>query len=70
MQWAYDVKGVTPEYQVPKVPSALFPSAGSFARTVKQRPKINFIRENLKLTTTAVSSPVKGMKMFGHIKSS
>jgi len=77
MQWAYDVKGLAPEYKVPQVGSSLFPSARSRApaslKTVKQqRPKVNYIRENLKLTTTAVSSPMKGLKLCNsntHIKS-
>ena len=70
MQWAYDIKGVAPEYKVPQVGSSLFPSAAARApaslRTVKQRPRVNYVRQNLKLTTTAVSSPLKGLKLCSH----
>ena len=73
MQWAYDIKGTAPEYKVPQVGSAIFPSGrprGTPLQPKKQRPNVNFLRENMKLTTTAVSSPMKGYKLVkSHIKS-
>nr|XP_039264663.1 cilia- and flagella-associated protein 47-like isoform X2 [Styela clava] len=63
MQWTYDVRGVTPEYKVPQAPSVVLSTltqAASIRRTVAQRPRVNYVRKNIKITATGVSSPIKG----------
>jgi len=67
MQWAYDVKGVTPDYHVPNVPSAILTSTLSRPRPLVQRRRVNYVRKNLKLTATAVSSPIKGSPLVKRI---
>ncbi|XP_078495986.1 cilia- and flagella-associated protein 47 isoform X1 [Ciona intestinalis] len=70
MQWTYDVKGVTPEYRVPKVQSAIVTSTLARPRVLAQRPRVNYVRKNMKLNATAVSSPIKGLPLFQkHVES-
>ncbi|XP_077977423.1 cilia- and flagella-associated protein 47-like [Glandiceps talaboti] len=59
MQWTYDLRGITPSYTPPSGYSER-PIAGPHPAPQFRRRPTNYIRENLKLTTTAVSSPVKG----------
>lgn len=55
MQWTYSVVGKIPEYSPPHSQSA------KLGRGIIERlDKRNYVTENLKLTTTAVSSPLKG----------
>ena len=61
MQWTYAIIGTTPEYAPPTGQSAVGSTPHTHRRTVKQ--KKNYIRENLKLQNTAVSSPVKGVPL-------
>ncbi|CAM4444816.1 unnamed protein product [Lepidochelys kempii] len=58
MQWTYEINGLPPQ-TTPPTASAKVVSTSGYLRsaTVRQR---NFLRENLKLITTGVSSPVKG----------
>ncbi|XP_074889637.1 cilia- and flagella-associated protein 47 [Buteo buteo] len=58
MQWTYEINGLPPQ-TLPPTSRAKVVSTSSYIRsaTVRQR---NFLRENLKLTTTGASSPVKG----------
>ncbi|XP_059154686.1 cilia- and flagella-associated protein 47-like isoform X2 [Physella acuta] len=63
MQWSYNIKGDLPEYHPPRGISAP-PIAGPHAVIKKQRAKKNYIRENLKLIATAVSSPIKGASLI------
>ncbi|EMP32678.1 hypothetical protein UY3_10168, partial [Chelonia mydas] len=58
MQWTYEINGLPPQ-TTPLTASAKVVSTSGYMRsaTVRQR---NFLRENLKLITTGVSSPVKG----------
>eukprot|EP00075_Anas_platyrhynchos_P015570 XP_027304823.1 cilia- and flagella-associated protein 47 [Anas platyrhynchos] len=58
MQWTYEINGLPPQTTPPTRPAKVV-STSSYIRsaTVRQR---NFLRENLKLTTTGVSSPIKG----------
>ncbi|XP_027672760.2 cilia- and flagella-associated protein 47 [Falco cherrug] len=58
MQWTYEINGLPPQTIPPTSPAKVV-STSSYIRsaTVRQR---NFIRENLKLITTGVSSPIKG----------
>ncbi|XP_074953995.1 cilia- and flagella-associated protein 47 [Phalacrocorax aristotelis] len=58
MQWTYEINGLPPQTVPPTRPAKVI-STSSYIRsaTVRQR---NFLRENLKLTTTGVSSPIKG----------
>ncbi|CAH1800026.1 unnamed protein product [Owenia fusiformis] len=59
MQWTYAVKGVLPTYTPPRGQSSR-PMAGPHSDPRKRGEKPNYIRDNLKLSTTAVSSPIKG----------
>ncbi|RXM29158.1 Cilia- and flagella-associated protein 47 [Acipenser ruthenus] len=58
MQWMYDINGVQPQYIPPTSQSSRIVSSGVVRATAVQQR--NFIRENLQLTTTSVSSPIKG----------
>ncbi|XP_019379409.1 PREDICTED: cilia- and flagella-associated protein 47-like [Gavialis gangeticus] len=62
MQWTYEINGLPPQTKPPTT-SAKVISTGGYIRsaTVRQR---NFLRENLKLTTTGVSSPIKGAPLI------
>ncbi|KAM4795930.1 cilia- and flagella-associated protein 47 [Rhinophrynus dorsalis] len=58
MQWTYEINGLAPKTTPPtNVSSKICSMRIKQQTTVKQR---NFLRENLKLTATAVSSPIKG----------
>lgn len=59
MQWTYSIVGLIPEYNTPNGRSN-HPIAGPHPSPVKRGKGRNFILENLNLTTTAVSSPIKG----------
>ena len=62
MQWTYDILGTTADYNPPNVQARITStSANSARRTVKQ--KKNYVLENLKLQSTAVSSPYKGVRL-------
>ena len=62
MQWTYDIIGTTADYNPPNARAkTLSMSANSSRRTVKQ--KKNYVLENLKLHSTAVSSPYKGVRL-------
>ena len=67
MQWTYSVKGVLPDYTPPRGFSSR-PMAGPHPDPRHRTDKLNFIRDNLKLTTTAVSSPVKGAPVINRQK--
>ena len=55
MQWTYDVIGTLPDYTPPRSQSSKT-AKGVIERTDRK----NFVLDNLKLNTTAVSSPMKG----------
>ncbi|CAG5120334.1 unnamed protein product, partial [Candidula unifasciata] len=59
VQWTYEVKGVLPDYQPPRGVSA-HPIAGPHPQLRLHSTKKNYVRRNLKLLATAVSSPIKG----------
>ncbi|KAM9245460.1 cilia- and flagella-associated protein 47 [Leptosomus discolor] len=58
MQWTYEINGLPPQTVPPTRPAKVV-SSSSYIRTATVRQR-NFLRENLKLTTTGVSSPIKG----------
>jgi len=60
MQWTYDIIGTTADYNPPDS-RAKIQSSSATRRTVKQ--KKNYVLENLKLQSTAVSSPYKGIPL-------
>jgi hypothetical protein len=66
MQWTYDLKGVTPEYTAPSASAVTINKHGKKTPTEESSyaqmntKKKNFIRQNLKLSNTGVSSPLKG----------
>ncbi|XP_048577373.1 cilia- and flagella-associated protein 47-like isoform X2 [Nematostella vectensis] len=62
MQWTYDIFGTTPSHTPPTGQSKIASSAQSQKRTVKQ--KRNYVLENLRLNSTAVSSPLKGAPLM------
>ncbi|XP_043927775.1 cilia- and flagella-associated protein 47 [Protopterus annectens] len=57
-QWMYKINGMQPQSTPPTVRAGRIASVG-YIQPAKVRQR-NFIRENLKLITTAVSSPIKG----------
>lgn len=58
MQWTYVINGLPPQTVPPTVAAKVVcTSSYTESSTVRQR---NFVRENLKLITTGVSSPIKG----------
>ncbi|XP_021363645.1 cilia- and flagella-associated protein 47-like isoform X2 [Mizuhopecten yessoensis] len=59
MQWSYNVKGVLPQYNPPRGISTQ-PMAGPHPDPRLRMERVNYIRENIRLLTTAVSSPIKG----------
>ncbi|XP_069495471.1 cilia- and flagella-associated protein 47 [Ambystoma mexicanum] len=66
MQWTYEINGMPPQTTPPKSASSKIASAGYIrSATVRQR---NFLRENIKLVATAVSSPIKGAPLVLRMK--
>ncbi|XP_055888207.1 cilia and flagella-associated protein 47-like isoform X1 [Biomphalaria glabrata] len=63
MQWSYMIKGVLPEYKPPRGVSAP-PISGPHPELKKQHARRNYIRENMRLIATAVSSPIKGAPLM------
>ncbi|KAM9388279.1 cilia- and flagella-associated protein 47 [Phaethornis superciliosus] len=57
MQWMYEINGLPPQTVSPTKPAKVCTHSSIKSATVRQR---NFLRENLKVTSTAVSSPFKG----------
>ena len=57
MQWTYDVVGTIPEYTPPQSQSSKQSRGLAIERSMERK---NYILNNIKLTTTAVSSPIKG----------
>jgi len=64
-QWIYDIKGETPEYTPPRAMAAIEShlSNARFQRTNRK----NYVRENLQIGSTAVSSPLKGAPLFAKL---
>lgn len=60
MQWTYDVLGTAPEYKAPVAQSTILASLGGRYTKHTRKPRVNFVKNNLKIVATAVSSPVKG----------
>ncbi|XP_008938388.1 PREDICTED: putative uncharacterized protein CXorf30 homolog, partial [Merops nubicus] len=58
MQWTYEINGVPPQTVPPTAPAKVVSTSSYIKLATVRQP--NFLRENLKLTTTAVSSPIKG----------
>ncbi|GCB68785.1 hypothetical protein scyTo_0015254, partial [Scyliorhinus torazame] len=58
MQWMYEINGLDPQYTPPNIQHGKIIHT-DFRRSVPVRQR-NFIRENLKVIITAVSSPLKG----------
>ncbi|XP_067848879.1 cilia- and flagella-associated protein 47-like [Heptranchias perlo] len=58
MQWMYEINGLDPKYTPPNIQCGKTITTG-FRHSVAVRQR-NFIRENLKVIATAVSSPLKG----------
>ena len=63
MQWTYNIRGVPPGYDPPRGYSS-HPMAGPHPDPRKRLERLNYIKDNLRLTTTAVSSPIKGAPLL------
>lgn len=63
MQWSYNVRGVLPPYNPPRGKSSQ-PMAGPHPDPRMRIERVNYIRDNLKLVTTAASSPLKGAPLI------
>ena len=60
MQWTYSIRGVLPDY-IPPRGSSHKPMSGPHPDPrYRDHTKKNYVKSNLKLSTTAVSSPIKG----------
>jgi hypothetical protein len=62
-QWTYSLRGDLPDYKAPRGRSHVPPRIASLPDLQRRHgdsAPTNFIRDNLHLTTTAVSSPIKG----------
>uniref|UniRef100_UPI00398E85F1 cilia- and flagella-associated protein 47-like isoform X2 n=1 Tax=Pristiophorus japonicus TaxID=55135 RepID=UPI00398E85F1 len=68
MQWMYEINGLDPQYTPPNLQCGkTITTAFRHSLAVRQR---NFIRENLNVITTAVSSPLKGAPLLTTSKAS
>lgn len=68
MQWIYELNGLDPQYSPPNLQHGkLITSRFRHSVPVRQR---NFIRENLRVIATAVSSPLKGAPLVTLSKTS
>ncbi|XP_032888183.1 cilia- and flagella-associated protein 47 [Amblyraja radiata] len=68
MQWIYELNGLDPQYSPPNLQHGkVITSRFRHSVPVRQR---NFIRENLKVIATAVSSPLKGAPLVTLSKTS
>lgn len=54
------MRGVVPEYIPPQGRSSIPPIAGPHPDPIGHNVSRNYVKENLHLLTTAVSSPIKG----------
>ncbi|XP_078087998.1 cilia- and flagella-associated protein 47 [Mustelus asterias] len=68
MQWMYEINGLDPQYTPPNIQHGKITHT-DFQHIVPVRQR-NFIRENLKVITTAVSSPLKGTPLVSRNKTS
>ncbi|XP_052240686.1 cilia- and flagella-associated protein 47-like isoform X3 [Dreissena polymorpha] len=67
MQWSYNVRGVLPEYAPPRGISSR-PMKGPHPDPRMRRERTNYILDNIRLKTTAVSSPIKGAPILHRVK--
>jgi len=67
MQWSYSVRGVLPEYSPPRGISSR-PMRGPHPDPRMRRERTNYILDNIRLKTTAVSSPIKGAPILQRVK--
>ena len=68
MQWTYNVRGVLPDYIPPRGHSS-GPMLGPHPDPRVRREQLNFIRDNMRLVTTGVSSPIKGAPLMPRMHS-
>ncbi|KAL4233464.1 hypothetical protein ACF0H5_008145 [Mactra antiquata] len=67
MQWSYNVRGILPDYAPPRGVSSR-PMKGPHPDPRFRSDKVNYVLDNIKLKTTAVSSPVKGAPILQRMK--
>ena len=70
MEWVYKFVGISPQYVIPDSNSIVQSNLDDdIVRERKQRSdkKKNFLRQNIDLLSTAVSSPIKGAPLFPKI---
>ena len=63
MQWTYQIIGTPPGY-LPPMGCSGQPIAGPHPDLRRRKEKRNFVRDNLLLMSTAVSSPMKGESLL------
>ncbi|XP_078698604.1 cilia- and flagella-associated protein 47-like isoform X8 [Branchiostoma floridae x Branchiostoma belcheri] len=63
MQWTYNIRGMPQVYRPPMGRSSS-PIAGPHPKPTLHGPKRNFLKENMQLITTGVSSPIKGTSIL------
>ena len=63
MQWTYNVRGVLPDYRPPRAFSCK-PISGPHPDPRKRTNQTSYVKDNLRLATTAVSSPIKGAPLM------
>lgn len=67
MQWSYNVRGILPDYAPPRGVSS-HPMSGPHPDPRMRGERVNYILENIRLKTTAVSSPIKGAPILQRVK--
>ncbi|XP_053397416.1 cilia- and flagella-associated protein 47-like isoform X4 [Mercenaria mercenaria] len=67
MQWSYNVRGVLPDYAPPRGVSS-HPMRGPHPDPRMRGQRVNYILDNIRLKTTAVSSPIKGAPVLQRLK--
>ena len=66
MQWTYDILGTTADYNPPNGRARIRSTSANSARLIVKQKK-NYVLENLKLQSTAVSSPYKGVRLVSRL---
>ena len=69
MQWSYTIRGILPDYSPPRGVSS-HPMRGPHPDPRKRGDRVNYILDNIRLKTTAISSPIKGAAVIQRLKMS
>jgi hypothetical protein len=71
VHWTYEIRGVLPVYKPPSLEPSVnrrqvnscTTDTAAYRQWANKPAPVNFLQENLRLITTAVSSPVKGSRL-------